>query len=197
MCLCVCAWVTSPCAPNGIKAVPLTVINPRKHSFIILDPPFHQWLLVFDYMMSIPLYQCTIFSLNFSPLMASQVIFTFLSPASFLPHTPPVLFLRPSVLACDYTQKELVRARDGRLWRCSLRWVFIKIGAVLVFPCTKTAIHSVSSLQGPFVWGTMYSVHCDLRFYNEVQLWHLSRSCVCVSHRRKGYFRMFNLLFLT
>lgn len=122
--------------------------------------------------------------------------FYFSQPSIIL--TPPlILFLRPSILACDYTQKEPIRACDGRLRMCSLRWVFIKIGAVLVFPCTKTTIHSVSSLQGPFVLGTMYSVHCDLRFYKEVQLWHLSRSCVCVGHKNKGYFRMFNLLFLT
>lgn len=42
MCVCVLCVCERPTAPNGIKAVPLTVVRPRKQPFITLHPASRQ-----------------------------------------------------------------------------------------------------------------------------------------------------------
>lgn len=106
VCLCVRthASVYSPTGLKGIKAAPLTEVNPRKHSFITMDPSITlsspslsilTFTLIHPFVSMHNLFTpCDTSHLikycNFSPFTTSHFFFTFLTHQSLLLHSPSV-----------------------------------------------------------------------------------------------------------
>lgn len=142
------------------------------HSSPLISPsPFHHWVLAFHHL---PWF------ISFCQCMIS-------------PHN--VRFRRtapPSFLSLTIYSRLVITLRKSQSGGCVMhRWVpmevFLEMGlykdwSCLRFPCTKTAIHSVSSLQGPFVLGIMYSVSWWLVIPQRCAIMEsVEELCVCVS----------------